>query len=199
MKTQVETYLIEETVELIYDNEKLDQWNKRVEELGLEGQRTVAVNEKSPIPFMWMNKAVVATFEQLCPRKVAIQAYNKTPIPVEALDLVALSNKEGYFDKIEVWYNDADPDPCIVGYKYGKGNGEWERVYYAEKYLLARWSDVKAPINQLIDRAKNVFIAKTKNELERSIKRDQRRLEDINLEADRVFGVDGQNVDPLLF
>jgi len=37
MKTVVETFLMEETVELTYDQEKLDKWNGLVEELGLLG------------------------------------------------------------------------------------------------------------------------------------------------------------------
>lgn len=37
-KTIVETFVIEETQELIYDNEKLDNWNTMVKDLGLNGQ-----------------------------------------------------------------------------------------------------------------------------------------------------------------
>ncbi|MFA5234148.1 MAG: hypothetical protein WC390_07095 [Sulfurimonas sp.] len=37
MKTIVETFIIEETAELIYDNDKLDKWNELVDTLGLQG------------------------------------------------------------------------------------------------------------------------------------------------------------------
>lgn len=188
MKTVVEIYVIEETKELIYDNEKLDQWNKLVADLGLQGQTSVIKTEKSPIPFLWMNQSLIKTFEELCPKKDAIGLYSKTPIPVEALSLVALSTKETYFDKIEVWYNDKTPDPALIGYKYNKGVGEWEKNWYADKYLLARWSDVKASIAELTQRAKNLFILRRKNEIEASIKRQQRDLEDINIEANNLFG-----------
>jgi hypothetical protein len=193
MKTEVETYIIEETQELIYDNEKLDQWNKLVSELGLAGQTTVVKAEKSPIPFLWMNKALVKVFEELCPRKTKLEEYSKTPIPVEALSLVSLSKKEGYFDKIEVWYNDESPDPAIVGYKYTQGSGEWERNWYADKYLLARWSDVKASLVELTDRAKKLFALRRTNELKDSIKRQQRELEDLEIEANKLFGFAGEN------
>jgi len=191
MKTVVETYIIEETKDLIYDNEKLDQWNSLVAELGLSGQTQVVKADKSPIPFLWMNRALVKVFEELCPRKTKIEEYSKTPIPVEALSLASLSKKEGYFDKIEVWYNDENPDPAIVGYKYTQGSGEWERNWYADKYLLARWSDVKATLEELTDRAKKLFTLRRTNELKDSIKRQQRELEDLEIESNKQFGFGG--------
>ena len=58
MKTVVETFVIEETQELIYDNEKLDKWNKYVEELGLTGQTkiiTPTANKFKSIGLMKIN------------------------------------------------------------------------------------------------------------------------------------------------
>jgi len=115
MKTIVETFLIEETSELIYDNEQLDKWNKHVEELGLEGQTQIIKKEKSPIPFMHLKKSYQNICEELCPRKVDVEKYDITPIPVEILDLIALSKKENYFTKIQIWYDDKSPDPFAIG------------------------------------------------------------------------------------
>lgn len=195
MKTVVETYIIEETQELIYDNEKLDQWNSLVAELGLTGQTQVVKANKSPIPFLWMNETLKKTFEELCPCKVKVNEYSKTPIPVEALRMVSLSVKEGYFDKIEIWYNDKNPDPAIIGYKFTKGVSEWERNWHAERYLLARWSDVKASLAELTDRAKQLFTLRRTNELKDSIVRQQRELEDIEINANKAFGFGGAGED----
>lgn len=198
MKTEVETYIIEETQELIYDNEKLDQWNDMIGKLGLIGQTKVVKAEKSPIPFLWMNQTLVKVFEELCPRKTKIEEYDKTPIPVEALSMVALSKNESYFDKIEVWYNDKNPDPALVGYKYTKGDSEWNKDWYADKYLLARWSDVKASLSELTNRARKLFILRRTNEISDAIKNQQRALEDVEIDANNVFGfagVDGTGVD----
>lgn len=115
MATVVETFLIEETQELIYDNDKLARWNKLVNELGLEGQSQIVKDDKSPIPFLHMKQSLVTTMETLCPMKVLVSAYNKTPIPVDIMELIGLSVKEQYFDRIEVWYDDKSPDPCVVG------------------------------------------------------------------------------------
>lgn len=115
MKTVVETFVIEETAELIYDNDKLDKWNELVKDLGLTGQTKIQSPEKSPIPFMHLKVTLKNVFEQLCPRKVKIENYDVTPIPVEILDLVGLSKRENYFQSIEIWYDDKSPDPACIG------------------------------------------------------------------------------------
>ena len=115
MKTTVETYLVEEVSELIYDGEKLDRWNDLVAQLGLTGQRSVVKPEKSPIPFLIMNEQIKAVFETLCPNKVDVSEYNQMPIPVEILDLISLSVKEEYFGEIQIWYDEKQKDPVCVG------------------------------------------------------------------------------------
>jgi hypothetical protein len=191
MATVVETFIIEETSNLIHDNDALQKWNERVEELGLSGQREVVQVDKSPIPFLWMNNALIATFTTLCPTKVDISKYNKTPIPVELLDLVSMSNKEKYFDKIQVWYNEVDKDPVIVGYSIEDGYLDKPDYYhdiYSKKYLIGRWADVKASLDTLVVRAKQIFIANQTASLKQQIKQYQRQLEDVEDEANRNFG-----------
>lgn len=189
MKTVVETFIVEETSELIHDNDKLQQWNDKVEELQLEGQKTIVVSGKSPVPFLWMNSAIVSTFETLCPTKVLISKYSKTPIPIEILELASLSIKEKYFDKIEIWYNEKEVDPVCIGYKNDpKQKGDWAREFYAAKYLIGRWADVKESLDSLVKSAKLVFIQNRKTELTLSIRNKQRELEDLEQECDTKFG-----------
>lgn len=191
MKTYVETFIIEETQALIYDNEQLDKWNEHVSVLGLTGQQKIVQKDKSPIPFLWMNSATIRVFETLCPTKVDVAAYDKTPIPVEILDLLVLAKRENYFDLIEIWYNEEDKDPCAVGYKYRPseaGSNEWYRKAYAEKYLIGRWADVKQSFKELSIKAKEIFFINRTNELKAEIIRAQRNLEDLQLTIDRDFG-----------
>lgn len=117
MGTVVETFIIEETASLIFDNDQLEQWNKHVEALGLTGQTQIVQKDKSPIPFLHLKQGLINTFETLCPRKVDVKVYNATPIPVEILDLVSLAVNEQYFTKIQIWYDDKTPDPICVGIK----------------------------------------------------------------------------------
>jgi len=225
MKTVVETFIIEETQELVYDNEQLEKWNGLVSSLGLKGQTKICAPEKSPIPFLPMKNNVVRVFETLCPRKVLVQEYDKTPIPVEILSLVSLSVKEDYFTRIEIWYDDKDPDPACVGivgnfYSY---DSKWNRVgeykteqeakadkeanptihgfhfQIAQQYLIGRWADVKMSLTELTRRANALFIGQEKNNLLTSIKEYQRRIEDLELRAEREFGQFEGQADGLPF
>lgn len=175
MATVVETFFIEETIDLIHDSEKLEKWNEMVAELGLTGQQSVVVEKKSPIPFLWMNSGIVKTFEVLCPTKVEIEKYNKTPIPVELLSIVSLCVKEQYFDGIKIWYNDREKDPAIIGYKMRDGkqfSDRWNAEFYADRYLIGRWADVRESLDSLIERAKKIFF---QSETLRLKKRDKRQ------------------------
>lgn len=190
MATIVETFFVEETTNLIQDNEALAKWNEKVEELELHGQRTVVKIDKSPIPFLWMNSSIISTFEVLCPTQVDISNYDKTPIPVELLDIVSLCKKDQYFDLIEVWYNEKQKDPVIVGYCYDakEGQSDWVKKFYAKKYLIGRWADVKASIDQLVERARRLFFNSETVRLKQEIRDRQRNLEDLETAIDTKFG-----------
>lgn len=189
MNTVVETFFVEETINLIHDNDALTRWNEKVTELELEGQAEIVKTEKSPIPFLWMNEAMITTFETLCPTKVDIKKYNKTPIPVELLETVSLCVKEGYFDAIKVWYNEKEKDPVIVGYvaKPGKTD-DWDLNYWGSKYLIGRWADVKASIDQLVERAKKIFFQDENIRLKQEIKTRERELQDLEFTINSKFG-----------
>jgi hypothetical protein len=129
MKTVVETFVMEETAELIYDNEKLTKWKQLVQDLGLSGQELVHQPEKSPIPYMFMNQNLINIAETLCPRKEHYKDYNATPIPLEILEHISLSVNEGYFEKIEIWYDDKTKDPFAIGI-----NNEWKLCDINDKW-----------------------------------------------------------------
>lgn len=222
MATVVETFLIEETVGLIYDNEQLDNWNKKVEELGLVGQTKIVKKDKSPIPFMHLKENMKNVISTLCPKKVEVKDYDVTPIPIEVLDLVSLSFKEGYFDKIQIWYDDKNPDPCCIGLK-----GEWysykenkqldksfknrdeaelksiengcDGAYFIEwnatAYLLGKWADVKHSFEELTKMATKRYIQEKSFELKEAIIKAKRGLDDLEIEAFKKFGSDVSGYD----
>lgn len=191
MATVVETFFVEETLSLVHDATDLQKWNDLVEFLELAGQKTIVKGEKSPIPFLWMNSVLINVFETLCPSKVDVNKYNKMPIPLEVLDLIALSTREGYFDLIKIWYDEKTPDPVCVGYRvhdeYKDKVDGWYKEHYSEKYLLGKWSDVKATFKELIERAKLKYINSATLAYKTQIKQATRALEDVQDEADNKF------------
>lgn len=190
MKTVVETFFIEETQSLVYSQDDLTKWSDLCSFLELPNQASLSKEEMSPVPFLWMNSALYNIMSTLCPRKEGLIEYNKTPIPLEALEVIALSKREKYFDLIEVWYDEGSPDPCIIGYIFdGTRNDDWMKKSYAKKYLLARWADVKSSLKELTQRAYNRFVSEQKISLQENIRRQQRELEDLELTAARRFGL----------
>lgn len=146
----VEIYLQdEETNTLVYNPEELDQWKAQIEKLELEGQKTLASPDKSPVPFPFMNYTMGVVYSTLCPRKFTVEEYDKTPIPLRVLSALALARQEGYFNKIEVWIDDQEPDPVLIGYRWPEGGSHWS----ADKYILARWGDEIRPFGELREKA----------------------------------------------
>lgn len=214
MKTIVETFLTEETIDLIYDNEQLNNWNKYVEELGLQGQKTIVKQDKSPIPFMHLKKSYVNICETLCPVKVKVEQYSITPIPVEILELIALSKRENYFEEILIWYDDKSPDPFCLGvnYEYYSVNGtswktrhsNYESAIQEMKengwegkpqrpwgggtyYLIGKWADVKRDWKELKEMAIERYMESEKITFEKAIKEAERGLEDLKIKASEKF------------
>ena len=189
MNTIVETFLVQETVELIYDNDKLEQWNKQIEELGLTGQKNIVKTDKSPIPFMPMNNSLINIFQELLPKKENITEYQKSPIPVEILELALLSHREGYFDKIQIWSDVKSPDPACIGLKYrsesDRANGySWNM----DHYLIGKWADVRRSFEELKSMAITRYKTRKTYELTKKIKDAQRELEDLDNSAFEDMG-----------
>lgn len=163
----VEDFFQDHAEPLIGDVEQLTEWQRKVEELGLKGQQALcAVGEagpKSPVPFMFMTPSIVKTMAVLCPRHVDVDAYDKEPIPMKILDRVALSIHEGYFDKIQVWYDDRGPDPLVVGIRGTASVFNWSGHLSVsgngDMYLIGRWGAEKADFDVLKNKASKRWMA----------------------------------------
>ena len=188
----VENYFNQELSDVIFEIEALDTWKELSEQLGLEKQLDFVKGKESPLPYPYLNESMIRIYSTLCPRKVDFKKYDKTPIPLEVLEQIALCVKEKYFNQIEIWYDDKTPDPVVVGiickyYTYNKegkrtedfntkveaeinkGNG-WS-VYETDinRYIVARWGDVLRPLRELKDLAKERIIDKFASELKKEI------------------------------
>lgn len=180
----IQTFVLDETKELIYDSDSIDEWKAKCQELGLENQLTLAQEGKSPIPFAFMNQVTKRVYETLCPMKVELIKYSKTPIPLEVLGLIQLSQREKYFKSIEIWYDDRSPDPLAVG-RVQKDNYTWNDNFY----LLARWGDVLRPFEELKRMAIKVFTESKRIELSRNIVRLESELKTLDVDVMAHFDV----------
>lgn len=168
----VQSFIVEESKELIYDSEKIEEWKAKCEELGLTEQLALSEPGKSPIPFESMNVVSNRVYTTLCPAKVKYKAYKKTTIPLEVLSLIALAEKESYFEEIEIWCDDKTPDPLAVGVFNAKA---WDREYF----LIARWGDVLRPFEELKEKAIQVYKNSTLLSLRKNLAETNQKIVDI--------------------
>jgi hypothetical protein len=130
---KVEVYFDTELMDLVFDPTELDSWKEAIDELGLEGQKSVlGGNETSTVPYPYMNTMMVNLYGTLCPSKVEVKEYSKTPIPKEVLEQLRFTIKEQHFQGIEIWYDDKSPDPVVVG-KTFKWYGYKDGTYLQDK------------------------------------------------------------------
>lgn len=115
-----------EVIEIIDDQESINEYNRILEELGIE-KTEAQKDSKSPIPFMHMNTTTQEIFETLCPSRLSYDEYQScvAPIPLEALKTIKLALDEKHFFKVEVWYDEKDLDPVAVGLIGGVYVSDW--------------------------------------------------------------------------
>lgn len=209
----IETYIVEETQNLIYDNTDLQEWSRLTKELGLDAQKAIVREDKSPIPFLPMNTRITNILKELCPTEIDIKQYRVTPIPLDVLKLVSMSVKERYFGEIKIMYDETSKDPACFGITPGwqvdNANGsrqekhgtfhtkeECEKFildngltghkayhYSGNKYLIARWADVKQTWEELAERARNLYCQRQCAELKKDLIETQGKLDNVQNEA----------------
>jgi len=150
----VEIYLEPELAEMVGNLEVTEEWKQLAESLGMEGQlklikpKSEGATDKNPSPYIHMNKKMERVFAILCPEVVDYKKYDKSTIPREVLKEIALAEKEQYFNAIKIWYDDASPDPLVVGYIK---TSSYEYV----KHMIARFGDELLPFEELEIKATN--------------------------------------------
>jgi|ERR1700748_21732 len=142
-----EIYLQPELEELVIDTDRHTEWLEKVANLGLEGQIKLTTNsdKNAPSPYTFMNEQMKLVFQTLCPTKAEVNKYDKSAIPLDVLSHIALCKQEGYFHKLEIWYDNKSPDPILVGHLTDK--------YNSAMHLIARWGDEILPYEQLVEKA----------------------------------------------
>lgn len=160
----IETYMIEEAESLIADPEKTDEWNKIATELNLEGQlKQVSGEGKSPIPFQKLKVGEYRVYKTLCPNSTEVHKYSNSTIPLRVLSMIALAEREKYFDEIMIWDDLKSPDPIAIGIK----GTSWSED---TTYIIARWGDELRSYVELRKIALDRIKESAKNKLSKILK-----------------------------
>ena len=62
---KVETYFEEHNRDLVTESESLEEWNNLIKTLELSGQENLSTNDKSPIPYAYINKSQKRIYETI--------------------------------------------------------------------------------------------------------------------------------------
>lgn len=184
MATQI---FIEPELENLHENS--EEWLKVCAELGLHEQlRRAGTIEKVGNPYMKVDPRSERVYTMLCPAKEVYTKYSNSTIPLDILQEINRCVKNGWFNKIEVWYDDKSPDPFVVGHIYRNGS-EWN----SDKFLIARWGDELLPFEQLLAKAVSRFRDAYKAALQHLIATCEVRLKDVDTDINGYIdmGSDG--------
>lgn len=150
---ETKSFLVEEHSKTIFSNEEIDQWSDLVQVLGLEKQAALMNNNSSPspLPFPLMIEAEERIYETVFDIHKNYKEYSEEAIPLKILSLIALCEKEKYFDKIEIWYSRAIDDPIVIGLRYESEEDEFNnRAWNMIRHMIGAWGEkLKSAIDLL--------------------------------------------------
>jgi hypothetical protein len=110
----------------------------------------------------------------------AIAKYQGSVIPLAILSVVALSEKEQYFKRIEIWHDEEVPDPVVIGYREDP-TASWRDL----AYVLGRFGEELLTFEELKIKAKErwkAFRSQALNETKHSAEAFLKSL-DVDAEA----------------
>lgn len=149
------------------------QWFEIASELGLTNQLIHAdrSEEKKAPPYMHVDAKTGRIIMVLCPVQLEYKNYKASTIPLDVLKEIAKCEKNGWYSKICICYDDKSPDPFVLGFTHNEN--KWQR----DIHLIARWGAELMPFELLeekaIERLRNTALTalkemefKTKNAIE---------------------------------
>ena len=177
---ETKLFLIEEHKETIFDNAEIEKWKALVDELGLENQARLikADDSVSMIPFPVMTEAQNKIYSYIFNTHIDYKDFDGEAIPLSILSLIALCEKEKYFDRIQIWYSRENPDPLVIGKNFrtqeDKDNDyTWDML----NYLIAQWGIKIKPLIELLPLYDEFKKTEMHDNYERNLQEHQKEIE----------------------
>lgn len=162
---EVKIYREPENEALILDEEQLAEYHELTAELGL--QVVEQQDQKVPNVYIFLNSAMTKQLHAICPRHSNITDYKKSTIPVEVLKVLKFAKEQNMYEGYEIWYNDIEPDPLLIGWNYSSDNARTNNyTWQKDRFLMARWGDCAMELPELLqvgfDKLKQELVDKAK-------------------------------------
>jgi hypothetical protein len=162
---EVKIYREPENEALILDEAQLAEYHELTSELGLQ----VVTQQEQQVPnvYTFLNSAMTKQLHAICPRHTAVVDYKKSTIPVEVLKVLKFAKDNNMYEGYEIWYNDIEPDPLLIGWNYSNDTArEKQYGWQKDRFLMARWGDCAMELPELLqvgfDKLKQELIDKAK-------------------------------------
>lgn len=145
---EVKIYREPENEHLILNEENLAAYNELATKLGIQTQ---TLENKVPNVYTCLNVAMQKQLQALCPKLEKAEDYKRTTIPLEVLKVLDFSKENNMFDGYQIWYNDVDPDPLLIGWNWMDENAKKnDYTWQKHRFLLARWGDCALEMPELL-------------------------------------------------
>lgn len=141
---------VEPELQELEQREAAADWFELASELGLSAQISLAdkSEERKAPPYMYIDPKTHMIIQTLCPCKVDYAQYQASTIPLDVMQEIKKCIKNGWYEKIHIYYDNISPDPFVVG-EYAETSNSWRKHYH----LIARWGAELVPMEQLEDNA----------------------------------------------
>ena len=156
---EVKIYRELENVGLLLDEEQLEKYQSLALELGIPEVKP----DKTPSVYQVLNSSQTRALEALCPASTELKNYSRSTIPVEVLQAIKFVVDNDMFDVIQVWYDDKNPDPMIIGKRYQNDNDRQKGYsWMMTSTLIARWGDCAYELSELVEMGKKRLMEEKK-------------------------------------
>jgi hypothetical protein len=156
---EVKIYRELENVGLLLDEEQLEKYQSLALELGIPEVKP----DKTPSVYQVLNTSQTRALEALCPASTELKNYSRSTIPVEVLQAIKFVVDNDMFDVIQVWYDDKNPDPMIIGKRYQNDNDRQKGYSWTmTSTLIARWGDCAYELSELVEMGKKRLMEEKK-------------------------------------
>jgi len=176
---ETKLFLIDEHKETIFEGTEIEKWKSLVDELGLTKQaELIKGNNTSPLPFPAMTEAQREIYHSILDRRESYKSFSNEAIPLSILSLIALCEKEKYFDMIEIWYSRHNPDPLVVGKNYESEDARINKYTWSMiPFLIAQWGPKIKPLSELLPLYNDFKKSELKDEYEKKLNDHERSIE----------------------
>lgn len=146
---EVKIYREPENTALLLDEEQLIEYNALISELGISG--APATPNKVPSVYIPLNTVQKRTLQEICRATVGYKEYKRSTIPVEVLRVIKLAEDHKMFDFIEIWFDEKNLDPMVVGKSYrSESDRKNEYSWNMNDSLIARWGEAALEFEALL-------------------------------------------------